>query len=182
MNESLWNQSVLRFREQIAASTPTPGGGAVAAVAASFAAALLRMICGISRRAMDSKSQEIEAILSRVQICESALARYADEDVLAFDAYMEARKSHDLSVSQTLLLECARVPLAGAETVTELQSLLPEIEAVCSSFLFSDLATAKYLLRASCESLLANVKTNLDALSDSADRRELQERCGRLIE
>jgi formiminotetrahydrofolate cyclodeaminase len=180
MKESLWDQPVLRFREQIAASTPTPGGGAVAAVTATFAAALLQMVCRISlRKTAETKRQEIEAILSRVQTCESTLARYADEDILAFDAYMEARKD-DSAVSQTLLLDCARVPMAGAEMVTELQSLLPEIEAVCPAFLSSDLATAMYLLRASRESLLANVKTNLDSLGNGADALELREKCDRL--
>jgi formiminotetrahydrofolate cyclodeaminase len=182
MTKSLWDETVLRFREEIADAAPTPGGGAVAAVTAAFAAALLQMVCGISlRNVADMKRRKIEPILSRVRNCESDLARYADEDVVAFDAYMEARKSRDPSVSQTLLLDCARVPLAGAETVTELQSLLPELEEACPAFLSSDLVTATHLLRASRESLLANVKMNLDAFDDSAAKQELQERYDRLI-
>jgi formiminotetrahydrofolate cyclodeaminase len=48
IEKSLWQDSLLEFRSRVAAASPTPGGGAVAAVTATLAAALLRMSGRIS--------------------------------------------------------------------------------------------------------------------------------------
>lgn len=187
MMKTLWEESLHRFRERVAAATPTPGGGAVAAVTAAFAAALLRMICGImvaKRGTGNFPERELEALVARVQACEDRLAQCAEEDILAFDAYMAARKiggsGADPATKQSLLAACAQVPLDAAEQVKQLQSLCGEIEAAAPSWLASDLATASHLLEASRVSLLANVAINLKDLEDGTEREALQRDLERL--
>lgn len=180
MTSSLWDQSLRQFRKHLAADRPTPGGGALAAASGSLAAALLRMVCAISRRKASAANQStIDAIERHTQECESVLAQCADDDVRAFDAYMSARKSSPAE-AQRLLLLCAEVPMRGAETVAESIPSLYELEDLCPTFARSDLTTARSLLRASLESLLANVAINLDALDDGEGKRALQRRFERL--
>ena len=123
-----WENSLLEFRKRIAAATPTPGGGAVAAVTASFAAALLQMVCSISvKRKPDAR---INAIAGEVKLCEEELARCAEEDIRVFDQYMAARKIQIASAhadTQRWLLACTEVPLAAAETIVKLEAFAVEI-------------------------------------------------------
>lgn len=181
IRDSLWEISLLEFRERVAAATSTPGGGAVAAVTATLAAALLRMAGTIClARAPDAR---LEAAIAEVKNCEAKLARFADEDVRAFDAYMVARKDRGAVVPkrfQELLLACASVPLEAAEQVEKLQSLATEIAAQCPAFLASDVATARHLLHASREALLANVAINCDDLEDCEEKRTLRRRFDQL--
>lgn len=180
MTASLWDGSLRQFRERLAADTPTPGGGALAAASGSLAAALLRMVCAISHhKASNADKAIVGAIEKQAQQCESILTQCADDDVRAFDAYMRARKISPPGKAQHLLVECAEVPLRGAETASDLESSIPRIETFCPEFARSDLETAKLLLRASLESLLANVKINLDTLEDCAEKSDLKTRYDR---
>ncbi len=174
-DRSLWQGSLVAFRNRVAAASPTPGGGAVAAVTATFGAALLRMVGIIClKRTPDAK---LEIAIAGVKICEEKLALYADEDVHAFDLYMTARKERTSSVKvQQRLLACAKVPLEAAEQVAKLQCLTTEIAPVSPAFLASDIETARHLLHASLQALLANVATNLSNLEDCEEKRVVQQR------
>ena len=180
-SSSLWSSSLLEFRERVAADTPTPGGGAVAAITATFAAALLRMVATIcTHRAPDTA---LESTLADVKVCEAKLMQFADEDVRAFDAYMEAQKNHKSlapEALQAVLFTCASVPLEAAEQVEKLQSLAAKIAGKCPAFLASDIATARHLLHASREALLANVAINCKDLEECAEKRALEQRLERL--
>lgn len=181
MNDSLWDDSVKRFRERIATTAPTPGGGAVAAVTSVFAVALLRMVCEISMKKLEeAKCCTVETLLGQLASCEDVLARSADNDVLAFDTYAASRKARDGAGSEALLVRCANVPMSAAEIVAEVQSLLPQIESFCPLFARSDLTTAACLLRAGRESLLANVEINLDAMRDEVAKHDMRRRYNRL--
>jgi formiminotetrahydrofolate cyclodeaminase len=174
---SLWDNSLLQFRDRVAAGSATPGGGAVAAVAAIFAAALLRMVCVLSARRKPEVGMEV--IAAMVKICEEELAHCAEEDIRVFDQYMAdmaARKIQNASAhadTQRCLLACTEVPLAAAEAVVELEVYAAEIAVNVPDFLSSDLATARYLLDASRKGLLANVNINLTELGDGGSKRAI---------
>ncbi|HTU50703.1 MAG TPA: cyclodeaminase/cyclohydrolase family protein [Acidobacteriaceae bacterium] len=174
---SLWENSLLEFRNRVAAGSATPGGGAVAAVTASFAAALLQMVCAISSTRKSGVG--MKAIAAKVKICEEKLARYAEEDIRAFDRYMAARKTRSASAdadAQRSLVVCTEVPLAAAEVTAKLEAYAAEIALNSPDFLSSDLATARHLLDASRKALLANVTINLVDLEDGEAKRALVRR------
>ncbi len=178
---SLWNCSMLEFRNRVAAGTPTPGGGAVAAVAATFAAALMRMVCAINSK--QNSDSEMTVIGAKAKICEEELARCAEEDIRVFDRYMAARRVRSVSARpdiQRCLLECAEVPLAAAEAVAKLEEYAAEIVPNTPGFLLSDLATARHLRQASRKAWLANVIGNLMDLDDGEARRAVLARLGPL--
>jgi glutamate formiminotransferase/formiminotetrahydrofolate cyclodeaminase len=179
---SLWESSLLEFRNRVAADSPTPGGGAVAAVAATLAAALLRMVCAIVKRR--KPDAEINAVVAQITLCEEKVAHCADEDVRVFDRYMAARKvqgAHAKSNIQQCLLACAEVPLAAAEQVAKLQAYAAEIALQAPEFLASDIVTAQSLLYSSRRGLVANVTINLADLDESEEKRRLLQRLDPLM-
>jgi formiminotetrahydrofolate cyclodeaminase len=174
---SVWEGSLQEFRDRVAAATPTPGGGAVAAVAATLAAALLRMVCAIGLKSTPNSAMGV--MVADITLCEEKLAFFAEEDVRVFDGYMAARKLRDASAKSTIqdcLLACAEVPLAAAEQVAKLEEYAAEIAGDSPKILASDLATARYLLNASRKALLSNVTVNLADLEDGVAKRELLRR------
>jgi len=180
---SIWRGSLLEFRNRVAADSPTPGGGAVAAVTATFAAALLRMVCAIIlKRTPDAR---MNVVVAEVNTCEEKLGCYADEDVRAFDRYIAARKDRKPSSQskvQQCLLTCAEVPLQAAEQIAKLQKLASEIALNSPAFLASDIATARHLLYASRQALLANVAINFTDLENCEEKRLLSQRLEALIQ
>ena len=179
---SLWESSLLEFRNRVAADSPTPGGGAVAAVAATLAAALLRMVCAIVKRR--KPDAEINAVVAQITLCEEKVARCADEDVRVFDRYMAARKVHEAHAKsnvQHCLLACAEVPLAAAEQVAKLEVYAAEIALQAPEFLASDITTAQSLLYASRRGLVANVTINLADLDESEEKCVLLQRLDPLM-
>lgn len=88
------------------------------ALAATFAAALLQMVCAIASKR--EAAMVMDAIAAKVKTCEQKLAHCAEEDIRAFDRYMDARKSLRGSTRahvQKCLLASTRVPLTGAEAI-----------------------------------------------------------------
>jgi len=171
---SLWDNSLLQFRDRVAASSATPAGGAVAAVAATFAAALLRMVCAISAKRKPDAA--MNAIAAKVKIVEEELAHCAEEDIRVFDRYMAARKVQSASAHaevQRCLRACTEVPLIAAEAVVKLEAYGAEMVPHCPQFFSSDLATARHLLNASRKALLANVSINLKDLEDGEAKRAI---------
>lgn len=168
----LWDNSLQQFRNRIATGTPTPGGGAVAAVTATFAAALLRMVCVISSARKPDVG--MNTIADKVKACEEELAHCAEEDIRAFDRYMDARRVRSASAHadlQRCLLACTEVPLAAAEAVAKLEAYAAEMAPNASEFLSSDVVTARHLLDASRKALLANAIINLEGLDDGEAKR-----------
>jgi methenyltetrahydrofolate cyclohydrolase len=164
---SLWDNSLLEFRNRVAAGAPTPGGGAVAAVGATFATALLQMVCVISSG--QKPDAGMNAIAAKAKICEEKLARCAEKDIHVFDRYMAARKIRSASAHadiQRCLVACTEVPLVAAEAVAKLEAYAAEMMPKTPEFLSSDLSTARHLLDASRRALLANVIVNLTEMED----------------
>ena len=58
-------QTIGAFCEQVAASTPAPGGGAVSAVAGALGASLVSMVAGLTRGR--EKYREVEADMAAAQ-------------------------------------------------------------------------------------------------------------------
>ena len=174
---SLWENSLLEFRNRVAAGSATPGGGAVAAVAATYAAALLQMVCAITSTRKPHAG--MMAIAAKVKICEEELTYCAEEDIRVFDRYMAARNVLSASMHaevQRCLLACTEVPLTAAEAVVNLEDYAAEMGPHCAEFLASDLATARHLLDASRKALVANVSINLTDLEDCEAKRAILRR------
>ena len=81
-----------RFLATLASDSPTPGGGAVAALAGAAGAALIEMVCNLT---IDKKNYEdawgrMRDIRGQAERARGELVTLADRDATAFDGVMEA--------------------------------------------------------------------------------------------
>lgn len=82
------------FVDEVSRGTSAPGGGSIAALAGSLGAALASMVAHLTQGKADGDAAEqaLLAAAEKAQSLKDALLLAVDEDTLAFNAYMEARR------------------------------------------------------------------------------------------
>jgi formiminotetrahydrofolate cyclodeaminase len=188
---SFADRTIREFLADLSARTPTPGGGATAAVCAALGAAQAEMVVAYS---IGKKSLvRHEPVLREAQrVLENARAmflRLADEDA---EAYGEVNRLHGLpaehpdrarlaeAVARSLLVP-AMVLAAAADVLGRLATL----PGMTNKALRSDLAIAALLVHAAAESSRWNIAACAAMMEDSgtaqralAEADEVLARCG----
>ncbi len=185
-------ESTGTFSEMIAANTPTPGGGSVAAYAAALAAALGRMVCNLTlgkKKYADAEPRvkEISVELERTQ---ARLRALVAEDAASFDAVMEAyrlpKETEEQQSERELRIEAAArqaagVPMETARCAAEVLKYLGELSKIANQNAFSDIATGGQMALAATKGACYNVGVNLSMLpAEEASR--MRSETGRLME
>jgi glutamate formiminotransferase/formiminotetrahydrofolate cyclodeaminase len=166
------------FLEEVAAPTPTPGGGSVAALAAALAAALTSMVCNLtlSRESDASEMEELTAVLEGAEVLRQELAALVEEDARAYEKVLEAYRLPKASAAekevrsraiQQALGEAAKVPLKVAEGAVKVLELLPLVLERGIPSAASDAGVAAYTAQGALKGAALNVRTNLRSLRDS---------------
>lgn len=176
--------SIREFVEKVSDKSPTPGGGAVSALAGALAASLIEMVANLtlSRPDYSDWHAEMEKIVSLMQEKRTILLDYIDLDVKAFDQVMSAYRLPKNTVeekekrSQTIqeaLKQAARVPY---ETCRHLKEILKQAVAVAqwgNINAISDVVSAAELAEGAFNSAKANVLINLKSLKDEKFKENL---------
>lgn len=168
------------FLDQLAATAPTPGGGAAAALAGALAAGLMRMVAGytLGRAKFADVAAQIEPLAARAARAGDALRELIDEDAAAYAVLADALKLPKDAPSRAERVEKAAL-LAGCvplETATLSARVLEDaaaLGAICNPMLRSDAHAAQHLARAAVRSAAANVEANLPLMSES-DRARVE--------
>ncbi|HEX2756945.1 MAG TPA: cyclodeaminase/cyclohydrolase family protein, partial [Thermoanaerobaculia bacterium] len=86
--------SVSDFSLALASDTPAPGGGSAAAAAGASGAALLAMVVRLTlgKEKYRASWQELEPLAGRLAKARVRLLELVDEDTVAFDAVVAARR------------------------------------------------------------------------------------------
>lgn len=178
-----------QFIESIASAEPTPGGGTAAAVTGALGTALLVMVSSLpkTRTGSDADARALGEARGRLVPLMTELQTSADRDAASFDAVLaafrlpkgtdEEKATRRLKV-QEAFREATEVPLA---TLRLAVGALDEAETVARhgvSSAASDVGVGGGLLLAAAEGAAANVRINLESLSDEAfrDRAESETR------
>lgn len=160
------------FLADVASDRPTPGGGSVAALAGSLAAALGVMVGGltIGRKKYAEVSETMVETRRRLQSAQADLTRLVMEDSQAFEAVLSARKmaaATDREIetrARTLAMaeaEAIRVPF---ETARRAMAVLEDLVFVAekgNTNAITDAGVAALLARAAIQGALWNVRVNL---------------------
>ena len=165
------------FIDELAAPTPTPGGGSAAAYSAAMGAGLVAMVAGLTMG--KKKYAEVEAQMQAIRVHAEKLREdltYAvDDDAGAFEAVMGAfrlpKETSDEQAARTAsiqsaTLNAAHVPLhvaEGAVKVMELALLCVENGNVNA---ISDAASAAAMAKAGLKAAGYNVRINVASLPD----------------
>ncbi|MGH7441427.1 MAG: cyclodeaminase/cyclohydrolase family protein [bacterium] len=169
--------------DALASAAPTPGGGAAAAWTLAQAAALLAMVCRLTRGKTDPAQREtaLESALADALAVQDASERLADLDSLAFQGYGAALKlpkeGPDAAEARTVALltaleEAAAVPMALHELAAHVLGPgggLRFLALAANPRVLSDVSVARCLALAALEASKENVKVNL-ALFKNKDK------------
>jgi len=178
--------SLTSYLDALAAATPAPGGGSAAGIAGAMGAALVEMVAGLSLAKPDANGAEHSglqrAAIERARGARVNLLQLAEDDAVAYGAFMEALKlpksSDEERSARTAAISAAaqraaEVPLAtlrAAVAVAEAARSILEKSLVAAA---SDLEVAARFARAAGESAAENVEANLPYIDDPQTRAEI---------
>ncbi|MEW6733740.1 MAG: glutamate formimidoyltransferase [Acidobacteriota bacterium] len=170
--------SVGRFPALVAAGTPTPGGGSVAAYCGMLSAALGQMMCNltIGKKKYASVEDQAKQILTRLAELADSLRQGIQEDAESFDGVMQAMKlpkeSETEKQARTLAIEEATkqaiaVPLRTAEQAFAVLELLATMAQIGNGNVLTDLAVGGRLAALAVRAAYYNILTNLATINDT---------------
>ncbi|WP_447978201.1 glutamate formimidoyltransferase [Candidatus Nitrospira bockiana] len=184
-------RSVSSFLSALAAGTPTPGGGSVAALAGALAGSLGLMVCRLGPP-KSASSEEGEVRRRHLADAEERLTRLTarlqaliQEDADAYGGVMEAyrlpktdpRRSDAIAEK---LIAAARVPLETAELASETAQALLRVRQWAKPSASSDLSVGVLMARAAIEGGVLNVRENVKGIENQPVVLEMLARTERI--
>ncbi len=165
------------FLDAVAAGTPAPGGGAVAALTGALAAALAAMVgrLTVDKPKYAEVKAEMGALVAEAERLRQALTARIAEDIAAFEAVMAAyrlpgrtdkEKVARREAIQAALARAAEVPLATARDTVAVLELARIAARVGNVNAITDAGTAAWLARAAVAGAGLNVQINTTAMKD----------------
>jgi glutamate formiminotransferase/formiminotetrahydrofolate cyclodeaminase len=181
------------FLAAVASSDPVPGGGSVAAYAGALAAALTRMVAGLTlgKKKYAAVEGEIAVIAASTDALMTKLEGLVASDAAVYsevsaaykmpkgtEAEIDARKQ----AITTALLAAAEVPLETARACAGVADLAADIAAKGNTNAITDAGVAALLAEAGCKSAAYNVRINIASLDDRARGQHLVTEVIELVE
>jgi formiminotetrahydrofolate cyclodeaminase len=170
--------TVTDFLDRLAARTPTPAGGSVAALCTAQAAALVAMV---------ARYRDLEPLVERAERLVGQAQQLVVDDEVSFqvvaDAWAVPRETwsddeeRQAAIGQALL-EASEPQARVVETAVEVLVLIDQLRPAASSGLLSDLVAAGEVARAAAAIARMNVESNLSTVPDSERRSGLLRRMG----
>jgi formiminotetrahydrofolate cyclodeaminase len=184
MAASLWRFTLAEFREQVASSDPTVAAVSVSAVSAACALDLVVMVLAIigGRKGFSGDRQRLESLADAAREESDRLARYADEDSVAYAGYLrcvrmpkgtEAERRERTRAMAKALRRATDVPLAAARTAVAGLNICAEAAGMAHGAVATDLGGAAMLLAGATRAMLLSVDANLEALGESEYRDQI---------
>jgi glutamate formiminotransferase / formiminotetrahydrofolate cyclodeaminase len=182
---------VEEFVNKVAAPTPTPGGGSVAALAGALAAGLGEMVCGVSlkRKSLTAHHPALEAARTRLAGLRERLMETVDRDAQSYEAVMRAGKlpksTQAEQAARNQAIEAASkqasvVPLETAELASAVGHEITGLVGITIAQAASDLSVASNLAATAQRGGGENVRANLPGVQDESWLREIKERLQKL--
>ncbi|HEY0734930.1 MAG TPA: cyclodeaminase/cyclohydrolase family protein [Herpetosiphonaceae bacterium] len=181
------------FLDDLASSSPAPGGGGAAAVTGAMGAALVSMVCNltIGRQRYAQVEGEMRELLDRAESLRAELQQLAEEDVVAFNRLSAAYKlprvtASDIAIRKDAIQESLKrateVPLRTARAATAILPLCPPVAERGNQAAVSDIGVAALLAHAAVRSALLNVEINLRTIEDALYINQVRSEVARLTE
>lgn len=183
---SFGDQTINEFLDSLAARTPTPGGGAVAALAGALGCALGRMVAEYSKpKQADAPNAAIVGeLLGQLARADEMLRRLADEDAAAYEqlsATMKRMKVGEATTEehQAVVRIAIQIPMQVAAVCVSGQKALVELgEVAPNAHMISDLAVALHMVMAAVDASQYMVSANVGALDDAYEQNKVMEQFG----
>jgi formiminotetrahydrofolate cyclodeaminase len=170
--------SVNDFCNELASSSPAPGGGSVAALSGALGAALAAMVCNLTigkKKYADVESEMMETLTAAADI-QQKLVRLIDADTDAFNMVMSAfgmpkdtdeQKAVRTQAIQNATKRATETPMDVMRLAKDAMALTGIVAVRGNQNSISDAGVSAIMLRAACESAALNVRINLSGLNDT---------------
>ncbi|GIX77553.1 formimidoyltransferase-cyclodeaminase [Caerostris darwini] len=176
-NESLINKSVQDFIKTVAARTPAPGGGSVAAAVGAMGSALACMVGQMTygKRQWERYDSQMRRIIPIMHETMKDLISVIDADTNAFNDYMAALKlpketTEDIVMRETAmeagLKKAISIPMSVAKSVSRLWDSLKELATIANFGTKSDLQVGVKCLETGVLGAYYNVIINAEGIKD----------------
>jgi glutamate formiminotransferase/formiminotetrahydrofolate cyclodeaminase len=175
------------FIDELAAPTPTPGGGSAAAYAGAMGAGLIAMVAGltIGKKKYAEVEAEMQAIRVVAENLRVELTQAVDDDAASFEVLMatfklpketEEQKDARNKAIINATLNAAHIPLHVAEDVVKVMELALKCAQHANVNAISDAMSGFAMSRAALTAAAYNVRININSLEDrSAGDKMLKE-------
>jgi formiminotetrahydrofolate cyclodeaminase len=178
--------TLAQFIDTLARPEPTPGGGTASAVAGAFGAALLVMVAGLARSRTNAEEEKAALAGARAALTPllTSFQSAADRDAAAFATVIAAyrlpkttdeEKAARQAGIQQALRQATGVPLETLQMAARALDEAVHVARHGNRSAASDVGVAVLLLSAAAEGAMANVRVNLESLSDQAFRGHTEE-------
>jgi len=174
---SMKNLSLDEFTALTASSSPSPGGGSIAALTGAVAASLTSMVAALTvdKNGYEQHRDEMEKLLESCEKLRVKLLDDIDRDCTSFDGYIAAlklpkdsdeQKEARRGEMQKALKYAAEVPLSIAKTAMEVMPLAEAAVINGNKNAVTDGVISAMMCRTAVLSALCNVKINLGMIKD----------------
>jgi formiminotetrahydrofolate cyclodeaminase len=166
----LVKQNIAMFLDELASSSPAPGGGSVAALAGAMGAALSSMVCNLT------KGKQGYETLKKSERLREDLTELIDRDTEAFNEVMTALKmpkdTEELKaqrkiVIQTAFKHAAEVPLETARKSLQVLDVAYIVAQKGNTNSISDAAVSALMAQSAAQAAILNVRINLGSIKDN---------------
>ncbi|MDH3252621.1 MAG: cyclodeaminase/cyclohydrolase family protein [Ignavibacteria bacterium] len=166
------------FLNELASSSPTPGGGSVAALAGALGTALTSMVCNltIGKKKYAGVEEDMKQIVKQSEELREKFTALVDKDAAAFNKVMEAftlpKDTEDQEALRAAAIRAATkeatlVPLEVMKHCIDGLALVQQVAQEGNANSVSDAGSAALMLHAASEAAALNVRINLNGLSDT---------------
>ncbi|MBI2802735.1 MAG: cyclodeaminase/cyclohydrolase family protein [Gammaproteobacteria bacterium] len=184
--------TIEEFLDGLASQSPTPGGGSVAALMGALGAALVSMVCNLTRGKEKYANAEIEmtAVLTLAEATRADAMQLLTADIAVFEQVMGAyglpRESDgDKNVRrvaiQSALKAATEVPLACARCCARVIDLSERAASAGNLNVISDAGVAVMAAFAGLKSAALNVYTNVRLITDAEFARQASHEIDALV-
>ena len=167
------------FIEELAAPTPTPGGGSAGAFAGAMGAGLVAMVSGVTigKKKYVEVEAEMQAIRTVAESLRKELTQAVDDDAASFEVLMatfkmpketeEQKSTRDAAIVQATL-NAAHIPLHTAEGAVKVMELALKCAKHGLQSAISDSMSGFAMARAALTAAGYNVRININSLEDKS--------------
>jgi len=171
------------FLDELAAGTPTPGGGSAAAYAGAMGAALVAMVAHLTlgKPKYAGVENQMKSILEEVETLRGVLTAAVEADSAAFEAVMaanrlpkdtEERKAARSAAIQGATIEAAEIPFQTARKSLRVMQLAIQTATLGYTYAITDAGTAAALAQAAISGAGYNVRINTLDIQDQETKQK----------
>ena len=173
------DQPLRYFLDQLAGSSPVPGGGSVAALVGALGAGLVTMVGSLTsgKEKYQNVQSQIEELLKQSESLRVEMQNLIQKDTEVFSALSavykmprstDAEKAARTAKMQEALKNACQVPFDIGVKSLEVAKIAKRAAEIGNVAAVSDAGVAVLLSRACAQSAALNVKININSIKDQA--------------